>query len=51
MSRAELLRGYDRKHYMLFSKREFSDGIRERANKGNNLRLVTLGDLYSELRA
>lgn len=51
MSRAELLRGYDRKHYVLFSKREFSDGMRKRASEGSGLRLVTLGDLYAELRA
>lgn len=51
MGRAELLRSYDRKRYVLFSKGEFSEGMRERASQSNDLRLVTLGDLYAELRA
>ena len=50
MSRAELLRGYDRKHYMIFSKGKFSDGAKARAGQGGDLWLVTLADLYAELR-
>ena len=47
--RSELLRGYARKYYLLFSKTGFSKGMKERAGKDADLRLVTVEDLYADL--
>lgn len=48
--RSELFRGYKHKCYVLFSKTEFSKGMREKTRKETDLRLVTVDDLYAGLQ-
>lgn len=49
-SRAELLRGYGQKHYVLFSKGEFNSGAKAQASRSGDMRLVTAQELYADLQ-
>ncbi len=48
--RATLLRGFTRCYHVLFTKRDVSAGTREKAAARDDLRVVTVTDLYRELR-
>ncbi len=47
--RSELLRGFSKRHFVLFSKKEASDGTKAKAAERDDLMLVSAKDLYAEL--
>ncbi len=47
--RSELLDGFTKRHFMLFSKKPASRGSAAKAKKRDDLRLVSAQDLYAEL--
>lgn len=49
--RSTLLRGFNRTHLVLFSKRSVSPATQQKASERDDLRLVSASDLYAELES